>query len=70
MKCPNTEPANGAYCPSTAPMITHDTDQYSTYYCMDCGFEDKVVWPTPVKTKRQFFNEPGARRRKKVQRDR
>lgn len=28
-------------------MIVHHTDQYSTYYCPDCGFEEKVTWENP-----------------------
>jgi hypothetical protein len=66
MKCPNARDENGGYCPSTFPLEVHNTDQYSTYYCQGCGYEEKVVWPTPVKTKRQIFNEPSSPRRKKV----
>jgi hypothetical protein len=64
MKCPNTHPENNAYCPSEAHMIEHNTDQYSTYYCPDCGFEDKVVWPVPVKQKRERFEMAAPTRRR------
>lgn len=43
MKCPNAE----EYCPSEEPLEVHHTDQYSTYYCQDCGYEEKVVWDNP-----------------------
>jgi hypothetical protein len=56
MTCPND------YC--KGKLEVNDTDQYSTYYCQDCGYEDRVVWPTPVKKKRQRFTEPTAPRRK------
>ncbi len=65
MKCPNN------FCKSTYPLEVNDTDQYSTYYCQECGYEEKVVWPTPVKKKREKFNEPTPPRRvsKKNRRD-
>lgn len=47
MRCPSAE---DGHCPSEDPLETHHTDQYSTYYCQTCGFEDKVVWPTPTQS--------------------
>jgi Zn ribbon nucleic-acid-binding protein len=56
VKCPQKP------CTSTDPLEVHDTDQYSTYYCQGCGYEEKVVWPTPVKKKRERFDSPVAPR--------
>lgn len=63
MKCPND------YCGGM--LSVHNTDLSSEYYCLDgCGYEERVTWQAPVKTKRQIFNQPSAPRQKKVQRDR
>lgn len=66
MRCPCES------CKSTDPLVVNDTDQYSTYYCDTCGYEEKVVWPTPVKKPKPKFNEPSPPRRvppKKKRRD-
>ncbi len=55
MTCPNNRCGE--------KLEVNDTDQYSTYYCQGCGYEEKVVWPTPVKKKKPKFNEPSPPRR-------
>jgi Zn ribbon nucleic-acid-binding protein len=62
MKCPNTT------CHEDTTLEVHHTDQFSTYYCQECGYEEKVIWDTPRDSPKrdERTNAPVRRKPRKV----